>query len=45
MAIAIFGSGYVGLVTGTCFAAAGVEVIGAGLIQSPSQASLSVLSA
>lgn len=26
--IAIFGSGYVGLVTGTCFAAAGVEVIG-----------------
>jgi UDPglucose 6-dehydrogenase len=28
MAIAIFGSGYVGLVTGTCFAAAGVEVIG-----------------
>ena len=28
VAIAIFGSGYVGLVTGTCFAAAGVEVIG-----------------
>jgi UDPglucose 6-dehydrogenase len=27
MTIAIFGSGYVGLVTGTCFAAAGVEVI------------------
>ena len=27
-AIAIFGSGYVGLVTGTCIAAAGVEVIG-----------------
>ncbi len=28
MQIAIFGSGYVGLVTGTCFAAAGVDVIG-----------------
>ena len=28
VAIAIFGSGYVGLVSGTCFAAAGVEVIG-----------------
>jgi UDP-glucose 6-dehydrogenase len=28
VAIAIFGSGYVGLVTSTCFAAAGVEVIG-----------------
>ena len=28
MTIAIFGSGYVGLVTGTCFAAAGVDVIG-----------------
>lgn len=26
--IAIFGTGYVGLVTGTCFAAAGVEVVG-----------------
>lgn len=28
MQIAIFGSGYGGLVTGACFAAAGVEVIG-----------------
>ena len=28
MTIAIFGSGYVGLVTSTCFAAAGVDVIG-----------------
>lgn len=28
MQIAIFGSGYVGLVTGTCFAAAGIDVIG-----------------
>lgn len=28
VSIAIFGSGFVGWVTGTCFAAAGVEVIG-----------------
>lgn len=38
MTIAIFGSGYVGLVTGTCFAAAGVEVdvtpfVGPGLMR------------